>query len=93
MDHPSSDEIKRHVKVYVRVFLALAVLTVVTVAISYQRLALIPAVIAALAIASLKGSLVAGFFMHLLKEKKIIVAILLLAAFFFLFVLLVPSMH
>lgn len=89
MSH-SEQDIKRHVKIYIAVFAALAVLTVATVSVSYMRLALIPAVAAALAIACTKGSLVAGFFMHLVSEKKIIFWILALTVFFFLVLLILP---
>ena len=89
----SHEEIRRHVRIYGGVFIALAVLTIVTVTISSWRLALIPAVAAALTIASIKGSLVAGFFMHLSSEKKIIFAILGLTAIFFLVLLIIPSLR
>ncbi len=79
MEH-SETEIKKHVKVYISVFAALAVLTVVTVAVSYLRLPFHQAVIVALSIATLKASLVALFFMHLISEKQIIFSILLLTA-------------
>ena len=81
MEH-SHEEIKRHVKIYVAVFAALAALTVVTVYVSYLHLPLAKAVPLALAIASVKGTLVALFFMHLISEKKVIFSILILTAVF-----------
>ncbi len=93
MSSTSPEAVKKHVKVYLRVFAALAVLTVVTVAVSYLHLPVLVAVALALAIAILKGSLVAAYFMHLTNEKKIIWAILLLTAFFFIFLLLYPAGH
>ena len=77
-------------KVYLAVFGTLAVLTVVTVSVSYFHLPVLYAVIIALLIASFKSSLVASFFMHLAYEKKIIFVILALAVTFFLALLLLP---
>lgn len=92
METHSPEEIKRHVKIYISVFVALAFLTVVTVTVSYLKLPLLPAVIAALAIATVKGSLVACFFMHLISEKQIIFSVLALTLVFFVFLLLLPSL-
>ena len=91
MSHLSQEEVKHHVRIYVRVFGALAVLTALTVAVSYLHLPIVWAVLIALAIASFKGSLVVAFFMHLSGEKKIIFVILLFAVLFFFFVLVLPS--
>ena len=77
------EEVKKHVKTYVGVFAALLILTAVTVWVSYFHLPIGYAVIIALAVASVKGSLVALFFMHLSHEKKIIYGSLLLTAIFF----------
>ena len=54
------------------------VLTIVTVAISYLDLAVPIAVTVALLVATIKGALVAGYFMHLVSEKKLIYAVLAL---------------
>ena len=89
----SQEAVQKQVKTYVRVFLALAILTALTVGVSYLKLPVRMAVLAALVIASIKSSMVAAFFMHLSNEKKIIVSILALAFFFFLFLLLLPSWH
>ena len=86
--HP--EEIKKHVRVYVLVFAALAVLTVVTVVLSYLHLPIKQAIAVALAIASVKGSLVALFFMHLISEKQVILAILVVAALFMAVLLSIP---
>ena len=93
MSGHSEEAVKKQVTLYVRVFLALMALTVVTVAISYLKLPILWAVAVALFIACIKGSLVAGFFMHLSTEKKIILSVLLLAAVFFFFLLAIPSWH
>jgi cytochrome c oxidase subunit IV len=89
----SPEAVKKQVRVYVAVFAALAVLTVLTVAVSYLHMPLWAAIAVALLVASVKGTLVAAFFMHLISEKKIIWLVLLLAIFFFFFVLLYPSGH
>jgi len=89
MEH-TPEEIKKHVKTYIAVFAALACLTVVTVAVSYLHLSVGKAVAVALLIASIKASLVAAFFMHLISERVIITSILLLTFFFFAVLLILP---
>ena len=84
-------EIDRHVKVYITVFVALMVLTVVTVAVSYLHLPVAMAVTVALLVAIVKGSLVACYFMHLISEKKLIYAVLVLTALFFVVLLALPT--
>jgi len=80
-DHAA--DIDRHVRVYITVFVALMVLTLVTVAISYLHLSVPLAITVALVVATIKGSLVACYFMHLISEKKLILAVLLLTVAFF----------
>jgi cytochrome c oxidase subunit IV len=87
-DHAA--DIDRHVKVYITVFVALMVLTIVTVAVSYLHLPLAAAVTVALLVATVKGSLVACYFMHLISEKKLIYAVLVLTAVFFAALLALP---
>lgn len=89
-EHHDAAEIDRHVRVYLLVFAALMVLTIVTVAISYLELSTGPAVALALFVATIKGALVAGFFMHLISEKKLVVVILALTVFFFFCMLIGP---
>ncbi len=83
-------DIDKHVRTYMIVFAALAVLTVVTVAVYYLELSVPMAITVALIIATVKGSLVACYFMHLVSEKKLIFLILLMTAAFFAFLLLTP---
>lgn len=61
---------------YVLVFAALAVLTIVTVAVGYMQLSIVPALIVGLFIATVKGGLVAAYFMHLISEQRVIYIIL-----------------
>jgi len=87
-DHAA--DIDRHVRVYITVFVALMALTIITVAISYLHLPLTIAVTVALLVATVKGSLVACYFMHLVSEKKLIYAVLALTAVFFVALLALP---
>ena len=83
-------DIDRHVRIYITVFVSLMVLTLVTVAISRVHLPLALAVSAALVVATIKGTLVACYFMHLISEKKLIYAVLLLTVAFFVVLLALP---
>jgi len=83
-------DIDKHVRVYITVFVALMVLTVITVGISRLHLSVPIAVAVALFVAIVKGSLVAGYFMHLVSEKKLIYAVLVLTAVFFAALLALP---
>ena len=83
-------DIDKHVRVYITVFVALMVLTIITVAISYLDLTVPLAVTVALLVATIKGSLVACYFMHLIAEKRLIYAVLLLTAAFFVALLALP---
>ncbi len=82
--HHSPEHIKKEIKVYLWVFAGLAFLTVLTVWLCYGlNMPVHYAIVIALAVASVKGFLVAGFFMHLLSERKLIYGILALTVFFF----------
>jgi cytochrome c oxidase subunit IV len=83
-------EIDRHVRVYLMVFGALMVLTVITVAISYLHLSVPIAVTLALLVATVKGALVACYFMHLISERRLIYAVLLLTVVFFAVLMALP---
>jgi cytochrome c oxidase subunit IV len=83
-------DIDKHVRVYITVFVALMVLTIVTVTVSYLDLAVPIAVAVALFVATIKGALVAGYFMHLISEKKLIYAVLALTVAFFAALLALP---
>jgi cytochrome c oxidase subunit 4 len=86
-----ADDIDRHVRIYVTVFVALMALTIITVAISRLHLPVPIAVSVALLVATVKGSLVACYFMHLISEKKLIYAVLVLTAVFFVALLALPA--
>ena len=87
-DHAA--DIDKHVRIYITVFVALMVLTVVTVWVSRYHLPVPVAVSVALLVATIKGSLVACYFMHLISEKKLIYAVLALTGVFFVVLLALP---
>jgi cytochrome c oxidase subunit 4 len=86
----SVDDIKKSVKTYMMIFGALMVLTIITVGVSYVHLPVAAAVTVALIVATIKGSLVALYFMHLLHERKVIYWVLALTLIFFIFMMFVP---
>jgi len=90
MNESEAEHVRQHVKVYVMVFAALAVLTIVTVAISYLHLLTHHAIAVAMVVATVKASLVAGYFMHLLTEEKVILWLLLLCAAFLVALMFLP---
>ena len=76
-------DVSKHVKVYITVFIALLVGTVLTVGMYYVHIPSVAwTIVIALSIATIKAFLVAGFFMHLISEKKTIYAVLAATAFF-----------
>jgi cytochrome c oxidase subunit 4 len=84
MSDAHSHDLSKHVKVYITVFLALLVGTVLTVGMYYVHFETVAVTITiALFIATVKAALVAGFFMHLISEKKAIYSILGATVFFF----------
>jgi len=86
----SAADIDKHVKVYIIVFVTLMVLTIVTVAIARVHLPVPIAITLAMVVATIKGSLVACYFMHLISEKKLILAVLALTFAFFAVLLALP---
>lgn len=87
----TAEEMKRHVRGYIVVFVALALLTIVTVAVSYIHFENHAYnVLLAMVIACIKGTLVAAFFMHLISEKQVIFWLLFLCAVFFVALMFLP---
>lgn len=77
-------EISKHVRIYFIVGFALLIGTILTVAMNYLHFdSMALTIFIALFIATVKGFLVAGYFMHLLSEKKMIYCIMGATAFFF----------
>ena len=84
-------DISKHVKAYIGVFVTLAVLTVVTVAISRVHSSGSGNIVVALLIAAFKATLVAAIFMHLKWEKSpSIWWALAICAIFFVFLIFIP---
>lgn len=86
-----AEDIEGQIRVYFLVFGGLAVLTALTVAVAYLDLPIVPAVIVGLSIATVKGGLVAGYFMHLISEKQIIYVLLAFTFFFMVAMLILLS--
>lgn len=89
-EHHSPEEIKKHEKTIWTVGGVLFVLTILTVAVAYFHLPIAAAVLVALLVASLKGGLVAGIFMHLIAERKVIYQLLILTIVFFIALMAIP---
>ncbi len=96
VDEHSTEDVRKHIRTYLIVGVALMCGTVMTVWASLIHFDSHEMNIAlALLIASTKGFLVAGFFMHLISEKKMIYSVMSFTVFFFaaLMFLTVWSMH
>jgi len=77
--------------IYFKILLTLFVLTLVTVGASYIDFGSVAlGIVVGLLIASVKGFLVAGNFMHLFNEVKSIYLILILSALFFIPLFFIP---
>jgi cytochrome c oxidase subunit 4 len=84
-------DVDHHVRTYLLVFSSLMMLTLLTVGAWYfLHMPVGPTIALALFIATIKASLVACFFMHLISEKKFILWLLALSMFFFFMLLLLP---
>ena len=90
MPHHDPAEIDKHVRVYITVFVALMALTLITVAVSYLHLSTPKAIAVALFVATIKGSLVACYFMHLISERKLIYLVLGITVIKFVALLALP---
>jgi len=84
MSAHTPEAVKAEVRRYIIIGIALAIGTVVTVLASYINFGTPGAnIVVALVIASIKGFLVAGFFMHLVSERIMIYTVLIATVFFF----------
>lgn len=83
-------DIDKQVRTYILVFVSLMALTLITVAVSRLHLPTGGAVALALVVASIKGGLVAAYFMHLISERKVIYWVLAFTVACFIAVLLLP---
>jgi len=90
--HEHTEEMLKHIKIYLVVFVALAVLTLVTVWAAYIHVAEWAHLTIALSIATVKAGLVVAFFMHLISEKKLIYSVCILTVFLFISMLTITVM-
>ena len=88
--HSDSAEIKKSIRTYMMVGLALLVFTGITVGANQFHFGVPVAVTVALIIATMKGSMVASIFMHLSHEKKWVYGALILTVAGFLVLMTVP---
>ena len=86
----SKESIEDNIQTYIRVFIALGVLTVITVAVSYLNVSFIEAFFIAMTVATIKGSLVLGYFMHLITERQMIIWILVATVTTFIILMFIP---
>jgi cytochrome c oxidase subunit 4 len=73
----------KHIRAAIGVFVALLVLTAVTVGASYIHLGHEGNIVLALIIAAIKAGLVAAIFMHLIAEKRMVFRVLAFTVIFF----------
>jgi caa(3)-type oxidase subunit IV len=85
-----AESVRKSIRTYLMVGLALFVFTGITVAVNQVHLAVPLAITVALIIATTKGSMVASIFMHLSHERQWIYGSLILAAIGFALVILLP---
>ena len=83
-------EVRKSVRSYMIVFGSLMALTIITVVAASLQVGVALGVVIALAIATVKASMVAGVFMHLSHEKMWIYGSLLLTAAFFVVLIFLP---
>lgn len=92
MSGSDAESVRKEVRRYIGVFVALMVLTLLTVAVSYFHMPVGLAILVALVVALSKGSLVAAVFMHLSHERKVIYWVLILTVAFFIVLMFVPTL-
>jgi caa(3)-type oxidase subunit IV len=85
-DHAA--DVQKEVRLYITVFVAVAILTLANVAASYMTARAVPGVTIALMIAAVNAVLVARYFMHLPSEGKVIHLVLGITALLFVVLML-----
>jgi cytochrome c oxidase subunit 4 len=88
--HADPEAVRKSVRTYMMIGVALLVFTGITVAANLLELSVPAAITLALIIASIKASMVAAVFMHLNHEKKWVYGSLLLTVAFFVILIFVP---
>jgi caa(3)-type oxidase subunit IV len=96
-ENHSLDDLNKHIKIYIGIFVALLILTGVTVWVSYLDLSRMGAIAVAMAVALTKGTLVVGFFMHVFDEfkesKPVLFWTLVASVFMFAVLLIIPILN
>lgn len=85
-------DVAAHVRKYKIVFAALTAGTILTVAASYLPVSFTGHVVIALLIATIKGTLVAAYFMHLISERMALYSVLIGTFVMFVALLALPLM-
>lgn len=86
----SVESINKNIKKYIGIFVALMVLSGLTVFTHYLETSVAMGIAIAMVIATIKGTMVAGYFMHLFHEARLIYWTLLFTALFFMVILALP---
>ena len=92
MEANSPNDFRKLARSYLIVFAVLMVFTFVTVWASLWKVSLPATIVIALCIASIKGGLVAAFFMHLKGARPLIAYCLLMTVVCFFVLILLPLM-
>jgi len=74
----STHDIAKHIRLYKIIGAALIAGTIITVLAASVKLGIMLGIIVAIIIAGVKGTLVAGYFMHLFDERRLIYGVLAL---------------
>lgn len=90
--HPDRQTVGKSVRGYLIVFGALLACTMLTVGANRLHFEVPIAITVALVIAGVKGSMVAGVFMHLSHEKQWIYGALLLTVVLFIALIFIPTL-
>ena len=90
MSHLDLEAMRKTIRLYLAIGVALLIFTGLTVGANGLHLAVPAAITVALIIAIMKGSMVATVFMHLSHERKWIYGSLILTVLFFIVLMTVP---
>ena len=82
-EYHADEHFDQHVKLAIGIIVALLVLTIATVLASYIHLGHAGNIVLALIVATVKATMVAAVFMHLIGEKSMVFRVLIFAFIFF----------
>ena len=86
-------DVSKMVGIYKKLFLILALVTAVGIAIAFMRLPVWVAIVLALAIIAIKGKVVLDSFQHLLTGRNALIILFGLTAVFFVVLILAPVLN